>query len=404
VKRVLIVSRFFSWPPRSGADTVKYQFGTALRQHGYDVRLVTCGEVRDPDGLGFGLVKLNRRRFDLYTFSLLVRKEVKRFSPDISLLTQPFSFLDLYRLVDAVRHTYAIYHLGAYFPFCPRRVGDLWTGDHICETDFFSNGARCMRCLACGVPGWSDFWKVQTIRRLMYDLPVFLRPRMLVEKLKLLDQIFVVNRGLEAMFRKTLGEDVAVDLLPNGVDTDIFFPTSKGEVGELPIVYLPGRASDPAKGFQFFLDAAQELIRQGILFKVRVDSEYCMGPVRLPFLETLPWSIDQKSQAEKYRSSDIVVVPSVQMDACPLVVSESLSSGVPVVASRIGGIPEILQHEKEGYLVPPRDPNVLSDYLRRLILDPHLRRRMGRRGRQSAESKFDWRKILNERFLPRLPY
>jgi glycosyltransferase involved in cell wall biosynthesis len=66
-----------------------------------------------------------------------------------------------------------------------------------------------------------------------------------------------------------------------------------------------------------------------------------------------------------------------------------MSAGLPVVASRTGGIPELVNHDHNGFLVPPGDPVALADALERLALDAPLRERMGRAGRDTIIRGFD---------------
>ena len=84
---------------------------------------------------------------------------------------------------------------------------------------------------------------------------------------------------------------------------------------------------------------------------------------------------------------DVVAVPSVS-EGTPLVVLEAMAAGVPVVASRVGGIPSQLQSGKEGILVPPGDPRALGDAILGLLRDPERARRMGKAGRLSAATEF----------------
>lgn len=77
-----------------------------------------------------------------------------------------------------------------------------------------------------------------------------------------------------------------------------------------------------------------------------------------------------------------VAVLSSVFEAFPYVVLEAMRAGLPVVASRVGGIPEAVVDGVTGFLAPARDPEALRDCLARLIRDPGLRRRMGAAGRQ----------------------
>ena len=75
------------------------------------------------------------------------------------------------------------------------------------------------------------------------------------------------------------------------------------------------------------------------------------------------------------------VVPSVWPDPCPTVAMEAMSAGRPVVASRIGGLIDLVDHETTGLLLPPDDAAALCDGLARLLADDDLRARMGAAGR-----------------------
>ncbi len=67
-----------------------------------------------------------------------------------------------------------------------------------------------------------------------------------------------------------------------------------------------------------------------------------------------------------------------------------------VVATKVGGVPELVEDGVTGFLVPPRDPDALAGALQRLIADPELRRRMGEAGREKALRKFTLSRMLCE--------
>lgn len=76
-----------------------------------------------------------------------------------------------------------------------------------------------------------------------------------------------------------------------------------------------------------------------------------------------------------YRSADIMVLPSYS-EGLPLVLVEAMANSLPVIASAVGGIPEIVEHEKNGLMVPPGNPSELADAIRRLASSPELRARL----------------------------
>jgi glycosyltransferase involved in cell wall biosynthesis len=83
---------------------------------------------------------------------------------------------------------------------------------------------------------------------------------------------------------------------------------------------------------------------------------------------------------------DVLVVPS-RSDGSPLVVCEAMAAGIPVVASRVGGLPDLVAHGESGLLVRPEDPAELARSLVRLLRDPPAAQALGRRGRQLAEGR-----------------
>jgi len=85
---------------------------------------------------------------------------------------------------------------------------------------------------------------------------------------------------------------------------------------------------------------------------------------------------------------DILVVPSLRPDPLPGSVLEAMASARPVVASRIGGIPEMIEDGNTGFLVEPGNGMALADRLAKLVDDPALRERMGKAGRAVVETKF----------------
>jgi D-inositol-3-phosphate glycosyltransferase len=93
--------------------------------------------------------------------------------------------------------------------------------------------------------------------------------------------------------------------------------------------------------------------------------------------------------AAAYREATVTVLPS-EYEAFGLVLLESLAQGTPVIASRVGGIPEFIDDERAGLLVPPKDPAALATALRRVWTDPGLARRLGHHGRTETVPRYTW--------------
>ena len=97
-----------------------------------------------------------------------------------------------------------------------------------------------------------------------------------------------------------------------------------------------------------------------------------------------------------YGAADAVAVPSTHPDALPNVAIEAALAGVPVVASAIGGLPEIVADGATGLLVPPGDPGALARALRSLADDPALGRRLAEASSAETRGRFGVRRMVDE--------
>jgi glycosyltransferase involved in cell wall biosynthesis len=171
-------------------------------------------------------------------------------------------------------------------------------------------------------------------------------------------------------------------VIPNAVDVAAL-PRSHGN-GHVPTVLSVGRLVLP-KSF-WVLREALERLEPGS-FRALVAGE---GPQRsyltgLPGLEVL----GERDDVPQLLAGADVFVLSTLSEGMPISVLEAMAAGVPVVASAVGGIPEVVVDGETGLLVPPRDPDALAEALRTLLADPELRRRLGEAGRRRAQELFD---------------
>ena len=112
--------------------------------------------------------------------------------------------------------------------------------------------------------------------------------------------------------------------------------------------------------------------------------------------------VDHDRLIDLYRHADAVALPSVIMgrygrqDVIPNVLAEAMAAGVPVVASNVAGIPELIEDGTSGLLVPERDATALADALERLWRDPGEAMRLARAARSRVEEIWDRDKNLDE--------
>lgn len=95
------------------------------------------------------------------------------------------------------------------------------------------------------------------------------------------------------------------------------------------------------------------------------------------------------------RNWDVFALPSHD-EALPMAILEAMAEGLPVVATNVGGIPELVEDERTGYLVQPGDVEALRTALRRLVGDSELRLRLGDQGHRLAETKFSVQRMVAE--------
>jgi glycosyltransferase involved in cell wall biosynthesis len=111
-------------------------------------------------------------------------------------------------------------------------------------------------------------------------------------------------------------------------------------------------------------------------------------------VETLGW-VNETQRAGILSKAGIFVLPSFN-EGLPMSVLEAMAYGIPVVASRVGGIPEAVRDGEDGFLISPGDIQALTDRLRRLLADPSLRHRMGASARARAISLFGATDIVEQ--------
>ena len=194
------------------------------------------------------------------------------------------------------------------------------------------------------------------------------------------------------------GSAAKVHRIYNGVDLSRFHPPDPGS--GTPAIVSIGRLIEK-KGFGDLINACAlltsrrrgfvcEIIGEGPLeetLRAQIASADVGGCVRLAGPQT------QAQIALRLAHATIFALPCTReadggMDNLPTVIMEAMAAGLPVVSTPLGGIPEMVEHEVNGELVPERDPAAICAAIERLISDPQRARRLGDRGRQIAREKF----------------
>src|ERR1700679_3737840 len=164
------------------------------------------------------------------------------------------------------------------------------------------------------------------------------------------------------------------------------------------MLFMAAVAGETIKGYH----VAHEACR--ILRQSRSDFELVVtfdppGPID-EFTRSVGWC-SLADLPRHYREADICLVPTIAQDSLSRTSVEAMASGIPVVASRIGGLPYTVTDGVTGLLFEPGDPADLARKITRLLDDTELRFRMGLAGRKRFEDDFVWEDII-ERYFRRL--
>lgn len=161
--------------------------------------------------------------------------------------------------------------------------------------------------------------------------------------------------------------------IPNPIDTRVFHPMEKSEARHragLPddkriILFVSQKVTDERKGMSFFVDAVNKLVeihpdlRENTAIAILGGhSEDVAERLHLPTYP-LGYVSDEKTIVSVYSSVDVFVLPSLE-DNLPNTIMEAMACGVPCVGFRVGGIPEMIDHLKNGYVANYRDTEDLS--------------------------------------------
>jgi D-inositol-3-phosphate glycosyltransferase len=237
--------------------------------------------------------------------------------------------------------------------------------------------------------------------------------------LDLADNIIAPNPDERAeMVWRMGGNNARICVIPPGIDLDRFHPqdTLKArthlDLPDGPLILFVGRI-DPMKGIDTLLDGFAELrcrnSHASLAKLIFIGGNFEEGPFgRLPSAE-LQSVMDhaaalgvadaiffrgaepQEKLPAYYSAATVCAVPS-RYESFGLVAVEAMACGVPVVASRAGGLKFTIEEEISGLLVPPSDPSALADALERVIVDRDLHASL-RVGARQAAVRFSWQSI-----------
>ena len=231
------------------------------------------------------------------------------------------------------------------------------------------------------------------------------RKRRTAERMRHVSRLIAPSDELVEAAR-TLGYEGPAVMIPNGVDPERFAPGSSAVRAELGIgadetVVLLARRLVEKNGVVWFAHALAPLKDRSFRVLVagegaeRPQMEAILGETGMLSRTTFLGSVANTDMPDLYRAADLSVLPSLA-EATSIAGLEAMATGLPLVGTRVGGIPTIVENETTGLLVPARDPEAMAKALDRLISDAALRRRMGEAARAKVLREFTWPVIVEK--------
>lgn len=203
-----------------------------------------------------------------------------------------------------------------------------------------------------------------------------------------------------------------LNLIYNGINLERFNPGLKKEKSEIIKLLCVARIIEQ-KGITVLLESCKELKEKGYNFVCNIIGgfediymDYYLKVKKLYtqlnlennvfFLESLPFN----EVLGYFRDSDIFVLPCIvaedgSRDITPNALIEAMAMKLPVISTEITGIPEIVDNEVNGILIPPNDIKALTASIERLINQPELRKKFAEKAREKVEQRFDINKNIN---------
>jgi glycosyltransferase involved in cell wall biosynthesis len=386
--RILMLTQFY--PPYIGGEERHVRnLSYRLAARGHEVAVATLGNGELPEFEIDQGVRVYRMRGSMQRLSWLFSDGDRRHAPpfpdpELALALQRIAARERPQIVHA--HNWLVF---SYLPLKPL-VGAplvLTVHDHsvVCPKkkliyhEEICDGPGLAKCFGCAGLHYG----------VAKGLPVLLSQR----------AARLLERGLVDMFvpvSRATGEEnglldgsVPAQVIPN------FVPDTVGEVAAEPHPLL---TQLPAGDFLLFVGAFGRYKGLDVLLRAYAGlrdapplviigyhtPEYPVRTTTLPpgALVLRDWPHEAVMQA--WKRSMIGIVPSTWSEPCPTVAMEAMAVGKPLVASRIGGLTDLVADGETGLLVPPGDAEALRRALERLLADPELRARMGQAGQRKV--------------------
>jgi glycosyltransferase involved in cell wall biosynthesis len=354
-------------------------------------KLLLRGNITQPLLFPVQQLQFKRTTFTPEIISRRLRKAVDCFDPDYVIIGDGWSLKPY--VVRAFQGYKTFLRFYAYENLCLIRNGLFLKDGSKCSYNFLRDREKCLECFneeiikkGAKEEGFKEFLLSRGLTKEFHGL--------VTQSLRRVYGIIVSNSAIAKML-SPLNKNIHI--IPGGVDIDKFSDSGmKKSERHRKNILMTGRVDDYAKGLDVLMAASKKLWLKRKDFIVNVTSR---KKIDQPFIKSTGW-VPFDRLPRLYKQADICVFPSIWPEPFGLVVVEAMAAGRPVIASKVGGLKQVVVDKETGFLVMPGDADDLAQKLEILLDNSNLRNKMGQKARERVEEKYDWRDIIKKYYLP----
>lgn len=379
--RILMLSQFYP-PVIGGEERHVRSLSAGLIQRGHDVMVATQWCPGEKDAEEDNGIKIRRIRGTMQRSSALFSDAGRRHAPPFP---DPELTLGLWRLVEAFRPDVVHAHNWMVHSFAPLKnrsgaplvltlhdYGLVCAKKNLMRGEMVCSGPGLLKCVACSGGHYGTIkGGVTTLSNWMMNA---LSP---VDRLLTVSSAVAEGNGL-------VDQSIPYEVVPNFIPDDL--GAAINPEGPLPeplpdedyLLFVGDLRRQ--KGVHTLIKAYEQLESRPPL--VMIGRRCPDTPTDLPEGVRILTNWPHPAIMRAWQRSLIGLAPSIWPEPCATVVLEAMACGRPVIASDIGGMPDMVEHDSTGLLVTPNDPEALAIALKRLLDDRGLARRLGQAGRK----------------------
>lgn len=245
----------------------------------------------------------------------------------------------------------------------------------------------------------------------VYDFPAksSLHRSLIQANLKIADWIVSTSHVMAKQTRTVLPDIKKLSVVPFGIDTTLFTPTSSPKENDTLVVGTV-KSLAPKYGIDLLIRAfalAREQLEPDLAAKLRLlivgggpeetNLKQLAQALGIANVTTFVGAVSHSEVPTYLHQLDVYVALSrMDSESFGVAILEASACALPVVVANVGGLPEVVEHDKTGWIVPKEDWQAAAQALEFLVRDSQLRSSLGKAGRDFVFTHFDWQKNVSQ--------